>query len=100
MQNHDSRGCAELAVASVAGQSAVVRCLARNPLRLLTPRARGPAVWACASNLGGGMVAGDETHLHLHLDRGARCLLAGQSSTKIYRNPSRLPCSHRLRATL
>lgn len=91
---------AALTVASVAGRSAVVRCIARPPIRLLTPRHQGGMVWAYTSSFGGGMVAGDCIHLEVHIDRQARCFLSSQSSTKIYRNPARLPCSHYLRATL
>jgi urease accessory protein len=89
-------GEAQLHVGSVAGCSAVLRSRARNPLRLLTPRARGECVWAYTSSLGGGMVAGDRTRLEVTVDAGARCFLGTQASTKIYRNPARLPCSHDL----
>ena len=89
-------GEAQLHVGSVAGCSAVLRSRARNPLRLLTPRARGESVWAYTSSLGGGMVAGDRARLDVTVDAGARCFLGTQASTKIYRNPARLPCSHDL----
>lgn len=96
-----SRACtnsgeAQLHVASVAGRSTVVSSQARNPLRLLTPRARGETVWAYTSNFGGGMVAGDRTRLEVTVDAGARCFLSTQASTKVYRNPANLPCSHDL----
>jgi urease accessory protein len=67
---------------------------------LLTPRARGESVWAYTSSLGGGMVAGDRTRLEVTLDSGARCFLGTQASTKVYRNPDRLPCSHTTHAAL
>src|ERR1041385_1385457 len=89
-------GEAQLHVGSVAGCSAVLRSRARNPLRLLTPRARGESVWVYTSSFGGGMVAGDRTRLEVTVDAGARCFLGTQASTKIYRNPARLPCSHDL----
>lgn len=63
-------------------------------MRLLTPRARGPSVWAYTSNFGGGMVAGDRTRLVATIDEGARCFIGTQASTKIYRNPSMRRCSH------
>lgn len=96
----DGNGSAELQVAEVAGCSSVVRAWARSPLALLTPRARGKSVWAYTSNFGGGMVAGDQTRLDLRIDAGARCFLGTQASTKVYRNPSHLPCAHRLQADL
>jgi urease accessory protein len=46
------------------------------------------------------MLAGDQTTLKVHIDREARCFLSTQSATKIYRNPTRLPCSHELHVTL
>jgi urease accessory protein len=46
------------------------------------------------------MVAGDRTHLEVAVDAGARCFLSTQASTKIYRNPNQLPCSHALSANV
>ncbi len=94
------RGSAELRVGTVAGRSAVLRSQARNPLRLLTPRTQGNSVWAYTSSFGGGMVAGDETSLHVQVDSGASCFLSTQASTKIYRNPAALPCAHTVRAQI
>ena len=93
-------GEAQLQVGRVAGCSTVLRSRARNPLRLLTPRARGESVGAYTSNFGGGMVAGDRTRLEATVDAGARCFLGTQASTKIYRNPAQLPCSHDLVARI
>ena len=87
-------GEARLHVGNVAGCSTVVGSQSRNPLRLLTPRARGESVWAYTSSFGGGMVAGDCTRLEIKIDSGTRCFLSTQASTKIYRNPESLPCSH------
>lgn len=95
---HD--GEARLYVAHVEGRSTVISSQARNPLRLLTPRARGETVWAYTSSFGGGMVAGDRTRLEVQVDSGASCFLGTQASTKIYRNPAQLPCSHELHATI
>jgi len=38
--------------------------------------------------------------LDIKIDRGASCFLSTQASTKIYRNPDRLPCSHDLTASI
>jgi urease accessory protein len=57
-------------------------------------------VWAYASNFGGGLVAGDETRLDLRVGAEARCFFGTQASTKVYRNPLQLPCSHTTQATL
>ncbi len=93
-------GGAVLEVERVFDESCITSALARNPLKLLMPRARGRSVWVCTSNLGGGMVAGDQTRLDVHLGPGARCFLGTQASTKIYRNPRHLPCGHLTTAAL
>src|ERR1700743_2023110 len=69
---------AQLTVECVAGQRTVTSAFARNPLKLLTPRARGQSVWAYTSSFGGGFVAGDETRLDLRIGSGARCFLGTQ----------------------
>jgi urease accessory protein len=93
-------GRASLEVQLVSGESAVTSSYATNPLKLLTPHARGQSVWAYTSSFGGGLVAGDQTRLDLHVGQGARCFLATQASTKIYRNTTALPSGHETRATL
>ncbi|MGN6644056.1 MAG: urease accessory protein UreD [Verrucomicrobiota bacterium] len=93
-------GHAELEVALVFGESTATHAFATSPLKLLTPRARGRSVWAYTSSFGGGLVAGDQTNLKLHLGAGSRCFCGTQASTKIYRNPSALPCGHVTQATL
>lgn len=93
-------GSAALSVGLVAGESAVTTLWSANPLKILASRMRGPSVWAYLASMGGGMVAGDETALDLRLGPGARCFLSTQASTKIYRNPQRRPCGHRLAAHL
>lgn len=95
-----NRGSAALEVEFVAGESAVTAAFARSPMKLLTPRSRGQSVWVYTSSFGGGLVAGDQTRLDLRISKGARCFLGTQASTKIYRNPSRLPCSHATHASL
>jgi urease accessory protein len=93
-------GLATLEVGLVSGQSAVTSVFATSPLKLLTPRSRGPSVWAYTSSFGGGLVAGDQTRLDLKIGAGARCFVGTQASTKIYRNPASLPSGHVTRATL
>ena len=93
-------GCAALDVELVCGESAATSVFATSPLKLLTPRARGQSVWAYASSFGGGLVAGDQTRLDLHVGPGARCFMGTQASTKIYRNPAQLPSGHVTQAQL
>jgi urease accessory protein len=93
-------GTAELLVERVHDQSAVTFSRASAPLKILNPRARGPAVWSFLSNFGGGLVAGDRTRLSLRVKDGAVCFLGSQASTKIYRNPNALPCAHSTEASV
>lgn len=98
--NLHPRGSAALEVGLVFNQSTVTAAYATSPMKLLTPRSRGPTVISYASNFGGGLVAGDQTRLELRVGKGARCFLGTQASTKIYRNPMLLPCGHSTYATL
>ena len=94
------KGRAHLEVELVFGESTATSSSATSPLKLLTPCSRGKSVWAYASNFGGGLVAGDETRLELRIGAEARSFFGTQSSTKVYRNPLRLPCSHTTHARL
>lgn len=98
--HYTEAGCAALDVELVCGESAATSVYATSPLKLLTPRSRGQSVWAYASSFGGGLVAGDQTRLDLHIGPGARCFMGTQASTKIYRNPALLPSGHVSHATL
>lgn len=93
-------GTGHLGVEVVSGSSTATSVWAASPLKILTPRPRGPFVWACLSSYGGGLVAGDELALQVELGEGARCFVTTQASTKVYRNPNDRPCSQRLRANL
>src|SRR5581483_3801733 len=95
-----SAGAAALSVDLFAGETAVTALWSANPLKILAPRMRGPSIWAYLASMGGGMVGGDQTSLEVRLSAGARCFLSTQASTKIYRNPHRRPCGHRLTAHL
>jgi urease accessory protein len=96
----DHPGHAALEVSVVFGESTVTSAYATSPLRLLTPRPRGPSVWTYTSSFGGGLLAGDQTRLDLNLGAGAKCFVGTQASTKVYRNPGQLPCGHVTHATL
>lgn len=93
-------GQAMLEVALVFGESTVTSAFASSPMKMLTPVSRGKSAWAYTSSFGGGLVAGDQTRLEITVGSGARCFLGTQSSTKVYRNPAGLPCSHTTRAAL
>ncbi len=100
MDTNRFSGRAKLRVEVVHGQSAVVSLWASNPLKLLAPHSRGRSVWAYTSNLGGGLVAGDQTRIDVRIGRGARCFVGTQASTKVYRNPEGLPCGHTTHAVV
>jgi urease accessory protein len=85
------RGRASLEVDRIFNESTVTGAYATSPMKLLTPRARGDCVCTYATNFGGGLVAGDQTRLEIRVGKRARCFLGTQASTKIYRNPHRLP---------
>lgn len=79
-------GAGGLGVGLADGASALLSCRAEAPLRLLVPRRRGAAVWACAASLGGGLVAGDRLALSVEVGAGAALHLGTQSVTKVYRS--------------
>ena len=93
-------GSGRLEIEFVAGQSAVTWLGSSSPLKILVPQSRGQSVWACMSNFGGGLVAGDQTKLQIRIGENARGFVGTQSSTKIYRNSNSRPCSHTTHATL
>ena len=98
--NLKEKGHAALEVDLVFNQSTVIGAYATSPMKLLTPCSRGRSVCTYASNFGGGLVAGDQTRLDLRIGKGARCFLGTQASTKVYRNPHLLPCSHMTNAAV
>ena len=100
MVNSQEKGRAALQVDWIFKESTVTGAYATSPMKLLTPRSRGQCVCTYASNFGGGLVAGDQTRLDLRVGDQARCFLGTQASTKVYRNPHALPCSHVTRASV
>ena len=93
-------GAARLEVDCVAGQTTVTTAWALSPLKLLTPRSRGPSVWAYLSSFGGGFVSGDQTSLGVRVGPNARLFLSTQASTKVYRGRSGRPCGFTSHSTL
>lgn len=77
-------------------RTSVVRAEGANPLKLMMPRRRVAVPHIYTSSYGGGLLAGDETSLAIHAERGARGVLTTQASTKIYKNPRGLPCGQSL----
>ena len=87
-----------LAVESVGALSALTASSAHSPLKILVSRPRGQSVCAYLSSYGGGLVAGDQINLDISVGEDARCFVTTQSSTKVYRNPDRLPCGQQTTA--
>jgi len=91
-------GRGALAFARVAGATALVRCQARSPLKILVPRQRGRSAWAFLATYGGGLVAGDRIEVTIEVGPGAVAMLSTQAETKVYRSPPGLSCAQVLRA--
>ncbi len=89
-----------LRIARRGDGSTVVRSVARCPLRLFIPRRKTHLPHVYTSSYGGGLLAGDQTDLLVDLEDGSRCVLSSQASTKIYKNPRRLPCSQTMRVRI
>ncbi|MDC0678656.1 urease accessory protein UreD [Sorangium atrum] len=80
-------GSGELVFTRVGARTVLEKAFARSPLRLLAPKNHGEAAWVFVASFGGGLVGGDELHLHARVGRGAAALLSTQASTKVYRSP-------------
>lgn len=76
------------------GISVVSTAFAASPLRLLTPRNHGSAVWIYTSTFGGGLLDGDVVRLRIDVDAGAAAFVSSQSSTKVYRAVSGHAAAH------
>ena len=84
----------------VREKTSIVRAEGANPLKLMIPRRRVAVPRIYISSYGGGLLAGDETRIHLHAEPGTRSVLTTQASTKIYKNPRGLPCGQTLDARI
>ncbi len=80
--------------------SSVTRSAAVAPLKLFVPPRQSSVPRVYMSSYGGGLLAGDETDLYIDLGPGSRCIVSSQASTKIYRNPDKLPCSQSIHARI
>jgi urease accessory protein len=81
--------CAEgrLSFERAGGQTVARTVYAESPLRLLTPRSRGPGAVVFTSTFGGGMLDGDSTSLDLEVGPGTRAGLFSQGPTRVFRSP-------------
>ncbi|RLN08969.1 hypothetical protein C2845_PM11G16340 [Panicum miliaceum] len=76
-------------VEKVRGRSALTRCFARYPLKLIAPSKVGPAscdaVWLYALTYGGGIVSGDTISCTVSVGDGCTVAITTQASTKVYK---------------
>ncbi|PUZ74287.1 hypothetical protein GQ55_1G052500 [Panicum hallii var. hallii] len=76
-------------VEKVRGRSALTRCFARYPLKLIAPSKVGPAscdaVWLYALTYGGGIVSGDTISCTASVGDGCTAAITTQASTKVYK---------------
>ncbi|HEX4386531.1 MAG TPA: urease accessory protein UreD [Myxococcales bacterium] len=71
-----------------AGEQTVARAVyAESPLRLLTPRCRGPGAMVFTSTFGGGLLDGDSLKLDVEVSPGARAGIFSQGPTRVFRSP-------------
>jgi len=91
-------GAGRIELAKVGGRTAIIRCRANSPLRLLTPQNHSPVARIVAGSYGGGMVGGDKIDMTVDAGAGTRCLLGTQASTKIYRSAG-AGCSQHLKVS-
>ncbi|XP_052141678.1 urease accessory protein D [Oryza glaberrima] len=76
-------------VEKVRGRSAVTRCFAKYPLKLIAPskagRASSGAAWLYAITYGGGIVSGDIISCTVAVGDGCAAAMTTQASTKVYK---------------
>ncbi|EAY84667.1 hypothetical protein OsI_06038 [Oryza sativa Indica Group] len=82
-------------VEKVRGRSAVTRCFAKYPLKLIAPskagRASSGAAWLYAITYGGGIVSGDIISCTVAVGDGCAAAMTTQASTKVLFS---FNCSH------
>lgn len=71
---------------AICGRSTLTRLYSTSPLKLLAPTHIGRAAHVVMSSFGGGMVSGDVVPLRFRIERDASCVVATQSSSKVYRS--------------
>jgi urease accessory protein len=93
-----SAGRGHLGFARVEGATALVRCHARSPLRVIVPRHRGRSAWVFLSTFGGGLVTGDRIEIDIDVGPAAAAMVSTQAETKVYRSTRGSECAQVLRA--
>jgi urease accessory protein len=84
---HTAPGQARLEFCRSGAKTVLARSFSTSPLRVLAPRNHGHGSWIFLSNLGGGLVDGDNIAVQVDARRDTSVLLGTQASTKVYRSP-------------
>lgn len=80
-------GRLELAFARRDGATRVAGLYQKTPLRAFFPRHEsGDLAVAALANVGGGLVGGDRSDVHVRLGAGARAMVTSQAAEKVYRS--------------
>ncbi|XP_047081001.1 urease accessory protein D-like [Lolium rigidum] len=86
-------------VEKVRGRSAVTRCFAKYPLKIIVPSKVGSAssgaVWLYSLTYGGGIVSGDRISCTVSVGDGCTAAMTTQASTKVYKAVG-LKCSEQV----
>ncbi len=98
LRGRDATGT--ILVERVAGRSALTRCRATAPLKLIAPRQTRDPVTVYTSTYGGGLVAGDDVSLDVTVGPGAALTLRTQAPTKVFHRHAGRNASHLMRATV
>ncbi|KAL5211545.1 hypothetical protein ABZP36_022392 [Zizania latifolia] len=85
----DAAATGVVRVEKVRGRSAVTRCFAKYPLKLIAPSKVAPAscgaAWIYAITYGGGIVSGDRISCAVTVGDGCTAAMTTQASTKVYK---------------
>lgn len=76
----------QLTVAQVRQQSRLVASRSVQPLKIINPKAPGPACHVVLASYGGGLVAGDSIRLRVQCEAGSQLLLTTQANTRIFKS--------------
>ncbi|RZK52251.1 MAG: urease accessory protein UreD [Hymenobacter sp.] len=86
MPDDDAHLWSALTVAQVRQQSRLVASRSVQPLKIINPKATGPACHAVLASYGGGLVAGDSIRLRVRCEADTRLLLSTQANTRIFKS--------------
>ena len=83
-----------------AGQTRIVRSLARPPVRFVQPQMGIGTALVFVSAFGGGMLEGDDYSFRIECREGARLMFAPQANTRVFPCPNGLATRQSIRGTV